>query len=74
MIDQEHQSGTLFHTLRRLGPCAPLKAYIGSWRHSTEMRSTALLPLALIEFGLLPHGFESQPGERPRADVTPVAV
>ena len=74
VIDQKHQSGTLFHTLRRLGPCAPLRAYIGSWRHSTEMRSTALLPLALIEFGLLPRGFESHPANVHVLDVTPVAV
>jgi dipeptidyl aminopeptidase/acylaminoacyl peptidase len=56
VIDQRHQSGTLFRSLRRLGPCAPVKAYVGDWRHSTEMRSTSLLPLALIEFGLLPQG------------------
>ena len=44
VIDQKHQSGTLFRTLRRLGPCAPLTAYIGSWRrHSTKMRCTGLL-------------------------------
>jgi poly(3-hydroxybutyrate) depolymerase len=61
VIDQKHQSGTLFRTLRRLGPCAPLKAYVGQWRHSTEMRSTSLLPLALVEFGLLPQGAEQAP-------------
>jgi poly(3-hydroxybutyrate) depolymerase len=61
VIDQKHQSGTLFRTLRRLEPCAPLKAYVGRWRHSSEMRSTSLLPLALIEFGLLPRGYDRVP-------------
>jgi poly(3-hydroxybutyrate) depolymerase len=74
VIDQEHQSGTLFRTLRRLGPCAPLTAYIGSWRHSTEMRSTALLPLALIRFGLLPRSFEARPASVHVLVATPVAV
>jgi pimeloyl-ACP methyl ester carboxylesterase len=53
VVDQAHQSGALFRTLRALNPDAPLIAYSGRWRHSTEMRSTSLLPLALIDFGLL---------------------
>jgi len=61
VIDQAHQSGTLFRTLRALHPQARVKAVVGSWQHSKEMRSTALLPLALIDFGLLPHGFEARP-------------
>ena len=61
VIDQRHQSGTLFRALGQLNPDAPVKAYVGSWRHSTEMRSTALLPIALADFGLLPPGIESCP-------------
>lgn len=54
--DQEHQSEALFRKLRRLDPSAPVSAYVGRWEHSAEMRATALLPLALEEFGLLPDG------------------
>ena len=39
-----------------------MTAYVGRWRHSTEMRATSLLPLALIDFGLLPRDFKSCPG------------
>jgi hypothetical protein len=52
--DQEHQSEALFEELRRLDPCAPVSAYVGRWAHSTEMRASALLPIALDGFGLLP--------------------
>jgi pimeloyl-ACP methyl ester carboxylesterase len=61
VVDQAHQSGALFRELRRLNPCAPTTAYAGRWQHSTEMRSTSLLPLALIDFGLLRHGFLHRP-------------
>jgi poly(3-hydroxybutyrate) depolymerase len=61
VTDQETQSGALFQALVRLHPRGMLKAYIGRWAHSTEMRSTALLPLALSDFGLLPQGFTSCP-------------
>jgi hypothetical protein len=36
-------------------------SYIGDWAHSKEMRSTALLPIALIGFGLLPPDFDTLP-------------
>jgi pimeloyl-ACP methyl ester carboxylesterase len=52
--DQAHQSGALFSRLRRLDPCGPVSQYVGTWEHSKEMRAKALLPLALIRFGLLP--------------------
>jgi dipeptidyl aminopeptidase/acylaminoacyl peptidase len=61
VVDQKHQSGALFTLLGRLGHDAPLVAYVGIWRHSTEMRSTSLLPLALIDFGILPHDFRTCP-------------
>jgi poly(3-hydroxybutyrate) depolymerase len=61
VFDQEHQSQALFDELRRLGTHAPLISYTGRWAHSKEMRATALLPLALIDFGLLPRGFRSVP-------------
>jgi pimeloyl-ACP methyl ester carboxylesterase len=53
VTDQEHQSEALFSELRRLDSCAPISAYAGHWAHSAEMRATALLPLALAEFGIL---------------------
>jgi pimeloyl-ACP methyl ester carboxylesterase len=54
VTDQEHQSGAMVDELRRLERCAPVLAYSGSWKHSTEMRAEALLPIALRNFGLLP--------------------
>jgi poly(3-hydroxybutyrate) depolymerase len=53
VIDQQHQSGTLFRTLRTLGPAAPLSVYIGRWPHSKEMKSDQLLPIVLEELDLL---------------------
>jgi poly(3-hydroxybutyrate) depolymerase len=54
VFDQAHQSKALLDELRRLDPCAPVSAYVGRWAHSTEMRATSLLPIALSGFGLLP--------------------
>ena len=54
VTDQQHQSGTLFRTLRRLAPGAPVSAYVGRWPHSKEMKANQLLPIALKELGLLP--------------------
>lgn len=59
--DQPHQSGSLFGKLRRLNGCAPVSQYVGRWQHSKEMRAKALLPVALIRFGLLPRGFMALP-------------
>ena len=53
VFDQEHQSGALLDEIRRLDSCAPVSAYVGRWAHSTEMRASALLPIALSRFGLL---------------------
>jgi len=61
VIDQKHQSGALFRLIERLHPRAEVKAYVGHWRHSSEMRSTSLLALALIDFGLLPRGYHKHP-------------
>ncbi len=54
VTNQASQSGALFTLLRRLNPQAPISEYVGNWAHSTEMRYTALLPIALAGFGLLP--------------------
>jgi hypothetical protein len=53
VVDQAHQSGALYRALRRLDRCAPVSAYVGSWRHSQEMRASQLLPIALVRLGLL---------------------
>lgn len=53
VVDQAHQSGALYRVLRRLDPCNPVSAYVGTWRQSHEMRSTELLPIALARLGLL---------------------
>jgi hypothetical protein len=61
VFDQEHQSGALFDRLLRLNPCAPVSTYVGRWAHSTEMRASSLLPIALARFGLLPRGVKHLP-------------
>lgn len=61
VTDQKHQSEALFRELRKLNPCAPVTAYAGRWQHSTEMRATSLLPIALAGFDLLPRGVKTLP-------------
>jgi len=61
VTDQKTQSGALFTAVKKLNPCAPVSAYVGSWAHSTEMRAHALLPIALSGFGLLPKSYERLP-------------
>jgi dipeptidyl aminopeptidase/acylaminoacyl peptidase len=53
VIDQARQSEALYNRVMELNPEAPLTKVVGSWRHSAEMRSTTLLPLALQKMGLL---------------------
>ena len=69
VIDQEHQSEALYDELRRLGTGAPLIAYSGRWAHSKEMRATALLPLALQDFGLLQDGSKAVPRSVKRVEI-----
>jgi poly(3-hydroxybutyrate) depolymerase len=54
VMHQETQSRALYRRLRELGTRAPVTARVGTWAHSKEMRSTALLPVALTDLGLLP--------------------
>jgi pimeloyl-ACP methyl ester carboxylesterase len=61
VTDQAHQSGALYRTLRLLDKCAPVSEYVGSWRHSHEMRAGQLLPLALVKLGLLPKAARKLP-------------
>jgi pimeloyl-ACP methyl ester carboxylesterase len=75
--DQDRQSGQLFWQLRKLNPEAPVQAFVGNWMHSSEMRASAQLPLALAAFGLVgprdtrPPGLHSVPA--PAADCVPAA-
>jgi pimeloyl-ACP methyl ester carboxylesterase len=61
VTDQKNQSGAFFRELKRLNRCAPVSAYAGAWEHSKEMKADALLPIALAELGLLPHGLKRLP-------------
>jgi pimeloyl-ACP methyl ester carboxylesterase len=65
VVDQKHQSGALYRELRRLDRCAPVSEYVGTWRHSHEMRSGQLLPVTLLRLGLLSRTTPALP-----ADVT----
>jgi dipeptidyl aminopeptidase/acylaminoacyl peptidase len=69
VFDQAHHSQALYDTLRSMGTRAPLIAYSGRWQHSKEMRASALLPLALQDFGLLPRGFKAVPRSVRRVEV-----
>lgn len=69
VFDQEHQSQALYDELRRVGTRAALIAYSGRWEHSKEMRASALLPLALQDFGLLPRGSKAVPSSVRRIEV-----
>jgi dipeptidyl aminopeptidase/acylaminoacyl peptidase len=51
VADQRHQSEALYLRIRALNPRAPVSAFVGTWRHSAEMRTR--LPAALAAFGLL---------------------
>jgi hypothetical protein len=60
---QRQQTGRLFRTLRRLNPQAPVSGFVGHWPHSHEMRSDALLPLALARFRLVPRNLGRVPSQ-----------
>jgi dipeptidyl aminopeptidase/acylaminoacyl peptidase len=61
VVDQKHQSGALYRELRRLDRCAPVSEYVGTWRHSHEMRAGQLLPITLVRLGLLPRTTRALP-------------
>jgi poly(3-hydroxybutyrate) depolymerase len=54
VTNQAHESGALFHDIRRLNPAATVVEIVGTWRHTAEMRAWTRLPTALRLFGLLP--------------------
>jgi poly(3-hydroxybutyrate) depolymerase len=51
---QAHQSGALYRSILRLNPAAPVEQFVGTWKHTAEMRAATRLPLALRLFGLMP--------------------
>jgi poly(3-hydroxybutyrate) depolymerase len=52
--DQRAESGLLYRTIKRLNPQAPVSQFVGTWAHTTEMKSYGYLPYALSRFGLMP--------------------
>jgi len=54
VVAQARQSGALLSRIVELNPAAPVRAFVGFWRHSREMQARTQLPLALATFDLLP--------------------
>jgi hypothetical protein len=54
VVDQATQTGLLSRRVLALHPRAPVRAFVGAWRHTHEMRWNTRLPFALRLFGLLP--------------------
>jgi pimeloyl-ACP methyl ester carboxylesterase len=54
VTDQRDESGLLYRTIKRLNPSAPVREYVGTWAHTSEMKSGGYLPYALSRFRLLP--------------------
>jgi poly(3-hydroxybutyrate) depolymerase len=52
VVDQVHQSQALYERVKQLNPKAPVEPVVGFWKHSSEMRSTTQLPIALQKLGL----------------------
>src|SRR5712691_7750200 len=65
--DQEHESGLLYRTVKRLNPAAPVSQSVGKWAHTTEMAAHGYLPYALSRFGLLPPRPAPFPKRHPNA-------
>jgi prolyl oligopeptidase family protein len=62
VVDQPRQSGLLYRVIERLNPRAPVKEFVGYWRHSAEFKATRRLPYALALFGLMPPYRHHAPG------------
>lgn len=54
VVDQAQQSGLLYRRILALRPRARVRAFVGTWAHTAEMRWFRRLPFALRLFGLLP--------------------
>jgi pimeloyl-ACP methyl ester carboxylesterase len=53
VVGQRDQSGLLYRAIRRLNPHAPVREFVGTWRHTAEMHPGRRLPAALMRIGLL---------------------
>jgi pimeloyl-ACP methyl ester carboxylesterase len=53
VVDQRDESGLLYRAIERINPRAPVTQFVGTWRHTAEMRPLRRLPLALARIGLL---------------------
>jgi dipeptidyl aminopeptidase/acylaminoacyl peptidase len=53
VVDQRQESGLLYRAIRRLNPHASVTQFVGTWRHTAEMRPFRRLPAALARIGLL---------------------
>ncbi len=54
VVDQARQSGLLYRRILAFHPRASVRAFVGTWAHTAEMRWFRRLPLALRLFHLLP--------------------
>jgi pimeloyl-ACP methyl ester carboxylesterase len=54
VTDERNESGLLYRNIERLNPYAPVSEFIGTWAHTTEMKSGGYLPYSLSLFGLMP--------------------
>jgi pimeloyl-ACP methyl ester carboxylesterase len=54
VADGQGESGLLYRTVKRLNPEAPVREFVGTWAHTTEMKSGGYLPYSLSLFGLMP--------------------
>jgi pimeloyl-ACP methyl ester carboxylesterase len=61
---QAHESGALYRSILRLNPAAPVRQFVGTWKHTAEMRAGTRLPLALRLFGLMPPALHHAGGLR----------
>jgi pimeloyl-ACP methyl ester carboxylesterase len=71
VVDERAQSGLLCREIRELNPRAPLREFVGDWRHTRELRWNRRLPQSLRLFGLLP---ERQVVSADRAASTSLSV
>jgi pimeloyl-ACP methyl ester carboxylesterase len=53
IADQRDETAALVAEIRGWNPDAPVSVFVGTWRHTAEMRWTRRLPGALVRFRLL---------------------
>jgi poly(3-hydroxybutyrate) depolymerase len=53
VVNQRAESGLLYRELKHVNPGAPVRQFVGQWRHTAEMKPLTRLPLALVHLGLI---------------------